>query len=146
MSIISALREYLAEYESLKTGSPVLINYLDTMPTGYTIIPLSGERIIETYLDDSTLREFPFAFQSMESTSADLERLENIGFFEAFSDWLEQQTLAEDFPDLDDDKAPIEIAALGWGYLYQQGESQTGIYQIQCKLTYQQEPITVESE
>ena len=138
MSIISAIRSYLAGYSALKEGAPVWVDYLGPSPTEYAIAPLAGQRVIERWLDGGSLREFPFAFQSMESTADDLERLETVGFFEAFSDWLESQSDSGVFPTLGAKQTPIRIEALGWAYLYEQGVSETGVYQVQCKLTYEQ--------
>lgn len=138
MSVISALRTYLATYSGLVTGAPLWVDYLGQVATEYSITPLAGTRIIETNINDSTVREFPFAFQSTESTADNLERLENIGFYEAFADWLEAQTNAGALPTLATGKTAIKIQSLGWAYLYEQGTSGTGIYQIQCKLTYEQ--------
>lgn len=140
MSLISAVRTYLAGYTELKDDAPLWVDYLGPNPTEYAISPLAGPRIVERYLDGGSLREFPFGFQSMESTADDLERLETIGFFEAFADWLEAQTNSGAFPTLGAKQTPIRIEALGWGYLYEQGISDTGIYQVQCKLTYEQQP------
>lgn len=139
MSIISALRSYLKNYTGLALGAPVWVNYLGAVPTEYTVNPLPGNRIVEQYVDGSSLREYPFAFQSVESTAADLERLENSGFFEAFADWLESQTELGNLPVLDSGQTPERIEATGWGYLYEQGNSDTGVYQIQCRLVYEQE-------
>lgn len=140
MSLISAVRTYLAGYSALKTGAPLWVDYLGPEPTEYAVQPLAGEKIIERYLDGGSLREFPFSFQSMESTADDLERLENIGFFEAFSDWLETQTNSGVFPTLGAKQTPVSIEAVGQAYLYEQGQSDTGVYQIQCKLAYEQQP------
>lgn len=139
MSIISSVRTYLATYTGLKTGAPLWVDYLGNNPSEYAVIPLAGEKVVETYIDGSSQREFPFAFQSMESTADDLERLENSGFFETFSDWLETQSEAGTLPTLAAGQTPELIEATGWGYLYQQGNSDTGVYQIQCRLVYQQD-------
>jgi hypothetical protein len=74
----------------------------------------------------------------MESTADDLERLETAGFYEAFADWLETQTYLESFPTLATNQTATKIESTGWAFLYEQGVSDTGIYQIQCKLTYEQ--------
>jgi hypothetical protein len=139
VSIISALRAYLATYSGLKTGAPLWVDYLGSTPTQYAVVPLAGSKVIERYLNGSSLREFPFAFQSAESTADDLERLENLGFFEAFAEWLESQTAAGAFPILSTGKTPELIEATGWGYLFEQGESESGIYQVNCRLVYQQD-------
>jgi hypothetical protein len=140
MSVLSAVKTYLKTYTGLVSGAPVWVDFLGIKPTEYAVVPLAGTKIVETYLDDGSLREFPFAFQSMESTADELERLENSGFYEAFADWLESQTKAGTLPTLGAKQTAEKIEALGWAYLYQQGESDTGIYQIQCKLTYSQAP------
>lgn len=140
MSLIDSVRTYLATYSELTTGAPLWVDYLGQVPVEYSISPLPGARIVETYLDNSTLREFPFAFSSTESTADDLERLANVGFYEAFADWLESQTEAGTLPTLESGKTAEIIESSGWGYLFEQGESQTGIYQIQCRLVYQQDP------
>jgi hypothetical protein len=68
-----------------------------------------------------------------------LERIENSGFYETLADWLEEQTKAGNLPTLDAGKTAESIEAVTWGFVYQQGESATGIYQITCKLVYEQE-------
>jgi hypothetical protein len=140
MTIIASIQEYLATYSGLKDNAPLWVDYLGPKPTEYAVIPLAGPKIIETYINLGSLRSYPFAFQSMESTADDLERLENSGFFEAFSDWLEAQTLAGTLPALAAGQTATIIEAIGWAYLYRQGESNTGVYQVQCKLTYEQDP------
>jgi hypothetical protein len=139
-SIITALRTYIATYSGLATGAALSVDDIGSTPTEYAIVPLPGARIIETDLSGSTVREYPFAFQSTESTADDLERRQNNGFYENFADWLEAQTIAGVFPTLKTGKTPTKIETLGWGSLFEQGGSETGVYQIQCKLTYEQEP------
>lgn len=140
MTIINALRTYLAAYSGLETGAPLWVDFLGPDPTQYAIIPIPGDKIIEQYLDGGSLREYPFAIQSMESTADDLERLENNGFFEALSDWFESQANAGSLPTLGAKQTATSIEATGWGYLHEQGQSDTGIYQVQCKLVYEQQP------
>lgn len=139
MTIIDALRSYLYGYSDLKSGAPVWVNHLDAIPTSYSVVPLPGAKVIDEDLAGNKTCEYPFAFQSMESTADDLARLENIGFYEAFSEWLDAQTEAGSLPVLADGKEAEAIEATTWGYLFEQGQSQTGIYQINCKLTYWQQ-------
>jgi hypothetical protein len=139
-NVLGAVQTYIKTYTGLTSGAPVWVDYLGATPTQYAVVPLAGARIVQSYINGGSLREFPFAFQSMESTADELERLENNGFYEAFADWLESQSLADVLPTLGAKQTAEKIEALGWAYLYQQGESDTGIYQIQCKLTYEQQP------
>jgi len=123
----------------LSENAPVWVEYLGNVPTEYAVLPLAGGRVLEEYINGKRLMEYPFAFRSMESTADDLTRLENNGFYEAFAEWLDTQTAAGNLPELPEGKRAEEIEALGWGYLFEQGNSDTGIYQVQCRLVYEQD-------
>lgn len=138
MSIIAALQTYLLTFTSLEANAPLWVNFLESDPTEYSVSPLPGSIVIETYINGSSLRQFNFAFSSMESTADDLARLQNIGFYEAFAEWLESQSDAGTLPTLGAGQTAERIEATGWGYLFEEGESQTGIYQIQCRLVFHQ--------
>lgn len=140
MSILSAVRTYLLTYSALKDNAPLWVDHLGSDPTQYAIFPLGGQKIAESYIDGGSLREYPFAFQSMERTADDIERLENSGFYETFADWLDSQSEAGTLPTLGSGQTPVSIQATGWGVLFEQGRSDTGVYQIQCKLVYEQAP------
>ena len=140
MTILEAVKTYLLTYPSLETGALLLVNHLGPDPVGYTIVPLPGEKVLEWYVDGGSSRAYYFAFQSVESTADELERLENCGFFEDLSTWFETQSNAGTLPSLGSGKTATWIEATGFGYLFEQGQSETGIYQIQCRLTYEQQP------
>ncbi|MFH0957104.1 MAG: hypothetical protein V1897_00215 [Pseudomonadota bacterium] len=140
MSILGAVQTYIKTYGSLAT-SPVLIDFLGEKPDQYAIVSLPGNKIVEHYLDGGSVREFPFALQAMFSTADEEARLDNLGFFEAFADWLESQTLAGVLPtSLGTGRTAEKIEALGQAFLYEQGVSGRGIYSVQAKLTYSQVP------
>lgn len=138
MSIILALKKYLNAYSGLKVGAPMWVDCLGVKEPGYSIVTLPGTRIVSTNIDGSTSREFPFAFRSRESTNEELERLENVGFYEEFNDWMEAQTELEVLPTLVTGKTATAIMTTGWAYLYEQGKLDSGVYQVQCKLAYDQ--------
>lgn len=142
MSIIEALRTYVKSYTELRNGAPVWVDYLGPIQTEYSLDPLEGDKIINTYINGDSLRTFPFAFRSVESTIDQLAKLEVHGFYEDFADWLESQTYKGVLPVLETGKTAEAIEAMGWSYLFQEGNSNTGIYQIQCQLIYEQKEIT----
>jgi hypothetical protein len=145
MSVLSAIKTYMtanATEAGLASGAPLWTDYLGPNPPEYSINPLPGARVIEWYLDNGSKREFPFAFNAMFSTADEAERIENSGFFEALADWFETQTEADDLPTFSGSptKTALAIEALGWAFLYEEGQSNTGVYQIQCRLVYEQLP------
>ena len=139
-TILQALKTYLEAYSGLATGAPVWVDFLGALPIEYSIVPLPGNTILEKYLNGGSRRQFSFAFQSVRSTADELERLESLGFFEVFAAWLESQTLSEQLPTLDTKQSATLIEAVTSAYLYEQGVSDTGIYQINCRLEYDQQP------
>jgi hypothetical protein len=140
MSILSALQMYLKTYSGLESGAPVWVDKLGPNVPEYSIVPLPGERIIESYINGGSVREYPFAFQVIISTADDPERLETNEFFESLAEWMETQTAAGTLPLLSTGKTPLSIEATQWGYLFEEGESDSGVYQIQCRLVYEQQP------
>lgn len=140
MSIIAALRTYLATYTGLKTGAPLWVNYLSEITPGYAIMPTPGGKIIESYINGGSLREYTFSFQSMEQTADDLARIDTNAFYEALGDWMEAQTAAKTLPALGAKQTAESIETLNQAFLFDQGASSTAIYQVQCRLTYLQQP------
>lgn len=138
MSLLSSVKTYLLTYGGLKSGAGFLVDVIGKTPTQYAVVPLPGNPILETYLDDSSLRQFAFALQSQESTADDAARIANYEFYESFAAWIETQNKAGVFPLLAVGKTPEAIEVLGQPILFEFGESGTGIYQIQCRLVYGQ--------
>lgn len=138
MTMLESVRTYLLTYPGLAEDAPFLVEQLGKDPIQYALVPLSGNPILETYIDGKTLRQFPFAVQSMESTADDLARIAASGFYENLSAWIEEQNAAGAFPTLGAGKTPKSIEPLGLPILLEFGESGAGVYQLQCRLTYEQ--------
>ena len=139
MTILSSIKTYIKTYTGV-ANKPVWVDFLGPQPIEFSIVPLPGPRILETYIIGGSKRQFTFAFQSVQSTADELTRLETSGFFEAFADWLESQTQTGTLPTLAAGKFATLIEAQSWAYLFEQGVSDTGIYQVNCRLEYQQDP------
>jgi len=140
MSILSSVKTFISTYSGLDSGAPLSSDNVGASPTWYGIYPVSGNPVIETYLDDTSRRQFPFVFRSVEYTMDELERLDNIAFFEGFAEWLETQSNAGNLPTLGSGKTPESIEAIDWAYLFEAGAT-TGIYQIRCQLIYEQDAL-----
>jgi hypothetical protein len=138
MSVISSLKTYLLTYPNLASGAGVGVDFLGPDKVSYSIVPTAGDLVLEEYIDGGSMRAFPFSIQSLESTADELARIDALGFYETLVAWLESQSRAGVLPTLDAGKTAWSIEASGWGYLYSQGDSATGIYQVQCRLIYEQ--------
>jgi hypothetical protein len=138
VTIITALKTFMLTYPSLASGAALGVDFLGPDKVAYSITPTAGDKVLESYIDGGSLRSFPFSLQSVESTADELARIDAIGFYEALGAWFESQTLAGVLPDLGVGKSAWLIETTGWGYLHQQENPSTGVYQVQCRLVYEQ--------
>lgn len=137
-TVLEGVKTFIKTYEGLTTEL-VLVNSLNDIPVAFSIVPLPGAKILETYLDDSTLREYPFALQAAFYTADEAQRISNYDFYDGFSLWIETQNNAGTLPTLPTDMTAEKIEITDLPILFEQGESETGVYQITCKLTYNQD-------
>lgn len=137
MSVISAVKSFIATFPGLTSGKIIDVDNLDGAEW-YSISPTPSEPVLETYLNNVQNKQFTFAFRVSKLTMDDLRRLENNEFFEDLQTWLKTQSDAGNLPTMDTGQTPQKIEAISWGYLQQQGQSNTGVYQILCRLEYQE--------
>ena len=140
-SITQSLKTFLASYDGLPTRAEVTTNELTGKIGSFSLSPLPGARVVTEYLDGTKIKEFPFVLSSVECTADEASRLQSSGFYETFSEWLEDCSdgdLATLLP-LGGNRVATSIEATTFGYLLSRGpDAATAVYQINCKLTYEQ--------
>lgn len=134
MTIIKTIRDhikkcpYLEEYNgALKIG----VDYLSENTTTYSIEEEPSNPVIFEYIDGSKKKRFSFIFCSREIYGEDTKQnLDNSGFYEDFSRWLECTPVI-----MDSNREFIKCRATTQGYAFdvKEGKAQ---YQIQCELIY----------
>ena len=135
--IIDTLRSYIRTCPLVSDGK-INVDYLGAKAGEYTIDVSPETPIVKRYIDGGSLRKVNFVFGSREYYGADvLTNLENSGFYEEFSRWVEAQNVKGNLPSLDGGKIAQSIETLSPGYLLDSA-SDTAQYQIQCRLTYYQ--------
>lgn len=144
MSVIAVLQAWHSDSGLLEDDALLSVDHVGQEPVQYGLIPLPGRRVIERYLDDSAQLEFPFAIQATFYTADDASRLQNSDWMERVANFYELATNSDELPDLGDGKEAVLIEAVNAGFLMEQGESGTGIYQITGRLVYDQEAVTSE--
>jgi hypothetical protein len=135
MTVIQALQTFLKTFSAF-TNKNVFVNKLDNQPIEYSIVPLPGAQIVEESITGKRTLAYPFALQTTRYTADDVDRVANSGFFEEFAAWLRGKTNADQMPNLGTGLKAESIEATDRGSLFEQGESETGIYQITCMLIY----------
>jgi len=139
MSVIEPVITFIESYSGIDSSKMVYADHIDANALSYGIAPLPGQRVIEEDIIGRQLVEYPFSLEFTGNTASDITRVVNIVWTEDFADWLKAKTDALEFPELGAGKYPEKIEATIWGFLDQQSESDTAIYQISCKLTYWQD-------
>ena len=136
-SLIDSIRRFIMTCPFLQDGR-VDVDYIGE-EMGYSIDPLPCDPIVQRYTDGGAKKQFQFAFTSQEEYDQDARiNIENSGFFQKFSEWLEEQDFTGTFSELEAGKIPVSLETLNSGYLY----DVNGInakYRIECRLIYAQE-------
>lgn len=144
MTIIQSIRDYILTCPHLKLFNDVIakvnVDFSDSSITDtYSIEEgVTSNPIVKKYINGDTERQYLFVFSSIETYGEDFEKnMDNCGFYELFSDWLESNSIVKNLPVMATGKEARKIEALTNGYLF--NNAQDGVsarYQIQCKLTY----------
>lgn len=136
-SLIDSIRAFILTCPFLQDWR-VNVDYIGE-EMGYSIDPLPCDPIIQKYMDGGAKKQFQFAFTSQEEYDQDARiNIENSGFFQRFSEWMEEQDFIGNFPSLDEGKIPISLETLNSGYLYDVDEVRAR-YRIEGRLIYEQE-------
>ena len=141
MTIVESVKDFILTCPLLSELKRLNIDFLPEDPDTYSIESVPAPEVIKTYLDGSTERQFVFVFAARFFYSEEVRNnIENSGFYESFAEWLEEQTEAENFPELTGGRTPSKIEAMSSGYLYDiAGDFNNARYQIQCRLIYDKE-------
>ncbi|WMI81844.1 hypothetical protein [Anaerotignum sp. MB30-C6] len=136
--LIESIREFLLGCPFLKDGV-LNVDYLGIAPTEYSVDSIPAKSILKEYINGSSVRQFVFAFGSVEPYGSDVDgNIANSGFYEDFATWMEERNRNKEFPILYGGRNVIEIEAQGAGYVIETSEN-AARYQIQCRIIYFQE-------
>lgn len=134
--MIKEIREYFLSSPILDELSKINVDFLGTDPQEYTIDGQVFDPVVKKYVDGGALKQYVFAFGSREYYGADtIQNIENSGFYERFSNWIEEQNDIGNLPILTGNKEAKSIEVLTSGYLFDSSEDNAR-YQIQMRLTY----------
>lgn len=134
--MIKEIREYFLSSPILDELSKINVDFLGTDPQEYTIDGQVFDPVVKKYVDGGALKQYVFAFGSREYYGADtIQNIENSGFYERISSWIEEQNNIGNLPILTGNKEAKSIEVLTSGYLFDSSEDNAR-YQIQMRLTY----------
>lgn len=144
MTILSQLREYILSCDlltELEGATNVSVDFSNDSNIGtYCIEEGITQPIVKRYIDGSTMKQYLFNFSSINSYGQDIiQNIENCGFYEDFTSWLDFNNDNKILPTLSEDKEAMKVEALTNGYLFNESADTTSArYTIQLRLTYLQ--------
>ena len=93
MKIIESVKNFILTCPHLAELAAVNVDFLPDSPDTYSIEEVPTNTVLNTYLDGSQERQYVFVFASRLYYSDETKNnIENSGFYEDFSDWLDEQT------------------------------------------------------
>ena len=135
--IIESIRDFIMQFPQLKDDA-LLVDYPGNSPIEYTVEPVPCSPVIRKFIDGSCEKQFLFLFASREAYSDDVNQcIENLSFYEDFSDWIYEQSDNRKFPILSGNRTVTELEIVTGGYqIY--ADTNTARYQIQLRLIYKE--------
>lgn len=140
-TIIEGVKSFISTFPGLSSGATVLADFLGPDGDQYSIEEEPAQTILTRYVDGSSSRQYVFVFAARFPYSDEIrQNIDNCGFYEAFADWMEEQSESDNLPEMPAGKTPTGIEAMSSGYLFDiAGDMRNARYQIQCRLLYDQE-------
>ncbi len=135
MSIIKSLQDYLKTFDGmeLKPISQVLTDQANN-PSSYALTPSGNGKIVTDIVGNKTYQN-NYMFYAKEAAADEVDRQENYDFLESFSDWIDYQNDAENFPTLPANYIVEEIRVSNI-LLFDIDDDGTGTYQVQIQLIF----------
>ncbi len=129
--ILKALQDYLQTYEGMDL-QPLATDLAGTVISKYALAPSGNGKTVTDILGNKTF-ENNYVFYAKEPAGDEIDRQDNYDFLEDFSDWLDEQNDASNFPVLTGGYG-VESMAVSNAMLMDIDPDGTGLYQIQIKL------------
>lgn len=137
--IIKCIHDYICTFPELSENCCLLVDYLGSKAIEYTVETTPCDPIYKQYIDGEKVKQFEFIFASREYYNADVDTcIQNLGFYQKFEEWIENNNDDGVLPELEDGKTPVSIEILTRGYALSADEN-TARYQIQLRLIYEED-------
>lgn len=135
--VVQAIRDFIKQCPYLPEYYKSLnVDFQGAEVGSYMIESTPADPYVKKYVNGMGIKQFPFTFSSTEIHSESVkENINNSGFYEKFSEWLDECTRNRVFPELDRNREPMKIFTTTSGYVYDT-DNGTAQYIIQCNFHY----------
>lgn len=140
MTVIESLREWFKQYEGL--SGRLDVDFLPAEADTYSLDTIPCEEVMKRYMDGGTLRQYQFAVSSRRAYDHNIsQNVDNLGFFEGLTEWVEARVKARELPDMGEGKTARKLVVTSNAYPFVVTEDGKARYQIQMRLEYYKEAI-----
>jgi hypothetical protein len=141
MSIIKSLQTFLSTYPgmTLQPLQKILTDRVGEQPTGYALAP-TGNNTTSVDLAGNRTFTHSYIFWAKEAAANEVDRQDAHDFLEDFSDWLEEQDDAGNYPVLPTSYA-VDSLTVSNAMLMDLEDDGTGLYQIQIALIFEKRRV-----
>lgn len=139
MTIVDSLMTWLGQCPAL-AGGQINLDWLPADAREFSLDVVPCDEIIKRFTTGATKRQFLFYIASRAFVGEDIrDAQDNYTFYESFSQWVEQQNLDGNLPDLGEGRGARSVRVTTSGYPMQVSDDGRARYQIQLKMIYVQE-------
>lgn len=134
-SIIEGVTNYFLQCPLLKDGV-FRVDALGSEPVEYAIEAGLTSPVLRPYIDGSSIRQYQFHFNSREAYSMDrILAIQNESFYEDFCNWVEEQNMAGNLPEMPEGCEAQSLTVLAPGFMLD-ATMEHAYYQVQLNLQY----------
>lgn len=142
MTIIESVRQFLGGCPLLADGL-LRVDFLPEDAASYSVDVTPVTPVVKRYLDGSSTRQFLFTLATRTYYGEFVrQQLDNLAFFDQFTEWVDAQDRARNYPDLGEGRQVQSLEVTTSGYVFA-ADTETARYQIQCRLVYFQKGARV---
>lgn len=113
------------------------IDNTEHKPVNYSIDNEPMNSTVKLYLNSDAIKQYTFSLTARKATFDDDDRAENAAVYENVSRWMDAMSRSRKLPAMEQGQQPMKLEALDSVYLLERADdNDTGLYAMQCRLTY----------
>lgn len=137
MTVSQALIKWLYGYGNIEINERIETDILASQTMAYALYK-EPTATVESFIDGSQMRTEYYTFLARRNTQVESERQDNNAFLEELEDWIDEQNISGNLPQLSGNKFSEDVSVSSGLYLYTNNDSQA-IYALTIAIKFRKE-------
>lgn len=137
MTVSKSLIQWLYGYGNIHIDERIETDVLAQQAISYALYK-EPNAIVDTYIDGSQMRTEYYTFLARRNTQIEPERQDNNEFLEELENWIDENNLKGELPQLDGNRYCEDVSVSSGLYLYTNEDSQA-VYALTIQIKYRKE-------